>query len=671
MQNLGLRHLELAYRLSRSSRVNLWQLRLAQHLPPRRDQIPLVRNAPTPPQTTAGGGFFSWLFGGFASTSSSSSEPSRPAPLRRTGNNCVICQDPIVGVEVRSPCGHFYDKSCVLDLFEAATKDETLFPPRCCRQEISLAQVRPHMTATLSAVFDEKAKEFGTLKRVYCANPKCSRFLGEANESSWFGYKIYGCPDCSTKTCSRCKTKTDPSVMHSCKVDDGNQEVLSLGQQQGWARCPGCHAMVELNLGCFHMTCRCKTQFCYMCKALWKNCPCPQWEERRLIAAAEERVDREIQAAGVNRARGPAEAAARPPAPRRAAAPPPPPAVFPVGHRGAPARRAPVAIPEHRPTLPQAVPAREAVAARTVQPYGSTPAAAPRPSATPLTPTPYVLPPLRRVPSQTPVDYGTAPARRLSGAAEATVDQPATPRDHNASAGLPLREWLDQTSSPSNSTANSQGARSTPVAYPQSIPNRPLTSDNHSSGTSSRWRSIASQANSPTSLSQPSHSVVSPPRSSSDASPSPISARRSSQPQATTTLSSQTSPLRAVNSTSSSSSPESQLVASWLRSQSTSSSSSQASRTRPSSMWDDLPTAPSSPQSRSTSQFLSPTAERTRRVREMMERLRHDHDCTHERWYYRSGGGPCQSCHHHLRLYLFRCSKCQMLACNRCRRNRL
>jgi hypothetical protein len=39
---------------------------------------------------------------------------------------------------------------------------------------------------------------------------------------------------------------------------------------------------VELSTGCFHMTCRCKAQFCYLCAARWKSCACVQWNERRL-----------------------------------------------------------------------------------------------------------------------------------------------------------------------------------------------------------------------------------------------------------------------------------------------------------------------------------------------------------------------------------------------------
>lgn len=46
--------------------------------------------------------------------------------------------------------------------------------------------------------------------------------------------------------------------------------------------------MIELTTGCFHMTCRCKTQFCYLCSSPWKTCQCPRWDEQRLVTRAEE-----------------------------------------------------------------------------------------------------------------------------------------------------------------------------------------------------------------------------------------------------------------------------------------------------------------------------------------------------------------------------------------------
>ncbi|KAI6006746.1 hypothetical protein EDC04DRAFT_2582872, partial [Pisolithus marmoratus] len=207
---------------------------------------------------------------------------------------CVICQDPVHGSEIRAPCGHYYDIPCITDLFQSATRDESLYPPRCCRQDIPLSQVQPHLSRDLLTQFQEKSREFGTLNRVYCARQTCSRFLGPLTETM-FGVKVYDCsaPDCGTRTCANCRGQYD-GWMHTCRQDQGAEHVLNLGRTEGWARCPGCSQLIELNMGCYHMTCRCRTEFCYVCSARWKTCRCPQWDERRLLATAEQRVDAQL-----------------------------------------------------------------------------------------------------------------------------------------------------------------------------------------------------------------------------------------------------------------------------------------------------------------------------------------------------------------------------------------
>lgn len=39
--------------------------------------------------------------------------------------------------------------------------------------------------------------------------------------------------------------------------------------------------------------CVCKSEFCYVCREIWKTCPCPRWEEERLLDRALVVADRE------------------------------------------------------------------------------------------------------------------------------------------------------------------------------------------------------------------------------------------------------------------------------------------------------------------------------------------------------------------------------------------
>lgn len=256
---------------------------------------------------------------------------------------------PIHGIEIAAPCGHHYDKGCMLELFSAATRDESLYPPRCCQRHIPPSSIFPYMTPQARRLFEEKANEFKTLRRVYCANPVCSRFLGAQSEGGISMFRtttLLTCtaPECRTVTCGRCKSRVEHDAPHRCSgMSAGDQSVLALGERQGWARCPGCGQLIEHNAGCFHLICLCKTEFCYLCKARWKTCTCPQWDAGRLHAAAEQRADEQLRLMCVRRqgavAPGAASAAARVALPR----------VTPVARPEPRARPALAAVPAQAP----------------------------------------------------------------------------------------------------------------------------------------------------------------------------------------------------------------------------------------------------------------------------------------------------------------------------------
>ncbi|KAG1827426.1 uncharacterized protein BJ212DRAFT_1494224 [Suillus subaureus] len=196
---------------------------------------------------------------------------------------CIICGDPVRRSQIfNAPCSHFYCRGCLVNLVEASTRDETLHPVRCYQKPLPIANFLLLLPSDLQSHFQDKSAEFATppASRIYCPNQTCSKFLGS---SSGRRSEI----ECSCGT---------PHLYEDCAENAQTSAIKSLVSQMGWQTCPGCHAIVELWQGCYHMTCRCSTQFCYLCAALWKTCDCRQWDDQRLLDDAERRVYNEFGA---------------------------------------------------------------------------------------------------------------------------------------------------------------------------------------------------------------------------------------------------------------------------------------------------------------------------------------------------------------------------------------
>ncbi|KAF8883049.1 hypothetical protein CPB85DRAFT_1338919, partial [Mucidula mucida] len=204
---------------------------------------------------------------------------------------CIICGDRIhIRVSIRAPCQHYYCYDCVRDLIRSCTSDESLYPPRCCNQPLVDTVFLPVLPLHIRTAFQVKSREFGTLAmhRIYCPSPTCSAFLGSSES-------IQGdihCSVCPTSVCSQCKQRAHPG--ERCPEDTATLAVRAFAAEQRWQTCPGCRGVIELHTGCYHMTCRCRTEFCYVCAEPWKNCTCPQWDEDRLVEVVQRRVEEEM-----------------------------------------------------------------------------------------------------------------------------------------------------------------------------------------------------------------------------------------------------------------------------------------------------------------------------------------------------------------------------------------
>ncbi|GKZ23922.1 hypothetical protein AbraIFM66951_009142 [Aspergillus brasiliensis] len=83
--------------------------------------------------------------------------------IAATETRCSVCYESYFAHKVTQlKCKHTYCDNCLKDLFLRATKDSTLFPPRCCREPIHLESAQLLMSETEISEFKCAEIEFST-----------------------------------------------------------------------------------------------------------------------------------------------------------------------------------------------------------------------------------------------------------------------------------------------------------------------------------------------------------------------------------------------------------------------------------------------------------------------------------------------------------------------------
>lgn len=173
---------------------------------------------------------------------------SRTAKPSTNNRRCEACREDVHFVDVaRLPCRHEYCRTCLGELFKASMTDESLFPPRCCREAIPVTSVRLFLKGELVRTYERKKIEFETPNRTYCHSPNCSAFIHPRNISN----ETATCSDCALQTCTICKAQAHDG---DCPNDTALQQMLETARENGWQRCHSCWRVVELEHGCNHMT---------------------------------------------------------------------------------------------------------------------------------------------------------------------------------------------------------------------------------------------------------------------------------------------------------------------------------------------------------------------------------------------------------------------------------
>ena len=178
----------------------------------------------------------------------STSKSTERAVNMRNDHRCIACLESKSFLEVaRVPCGHEYCRGCLSGLYEASLTDESLFPPRCCTQKFDMNQLRMFLTSNIVTRFKNKEVEYMTSNRVYCSRSTCSTFIPSRNIDGDHAR----CSSCKQETCAICKL---PWHTGDCPQDTALQALLQTATENGWQRCTSCHRLIELDIGCNHIT---------------------------------------------------------------------------------------------------------------------------------------------------------------------------------------------------------------------------------------------------------------------------------------------------------------------------------------------------------------------------------------------------------------------------------
>ncbi|KAJ9155251.1 RBR-type E3 ubiquitin transferase [Pleurostoma richardsiae] len=217
---------------------------------------------------------------------------------------CICCREEFSKAHElqQLPCGHTYCTECLRTMINHAIKDESHMPPRCCAQPIPATLVKAVLSREEQHAFLKAVLQFSTpwKARIFCPNAACAEFIPPRTKINLKHPFVVVCRNCRTRVCVMCKRNAHP-VGQECPEDLDLDAVLKMGEKSGWRRCYKCRALVELTLGCTHMTCRCKAEFCYICGAVWSpivGCPnfCNGEEELERRRMEEEARRAELEA---------------------------------------------------------------------------------------------------------------------------------------------------------------------------------------------------------------------------------------------------------------------------------------------------------------------------------------------------------------------------------------
>lgn len=221
---------------------------------------------------------------------------------------CTCCTDDNLDVDQdlswsHADCETRWCVDCLKSTLKSGLEGNSAFPPYCCDFQLEYKDILPFLSPELRERYEERSAITKMTKPLYCANPTCSKLIGDATTLLGDSTKFCNCGTCGTSTCLDCrqpKPEHDPAgecpteslssltegllAMDFGKNEDGNTEVHH--------QCI-CGNILSRLSGCLHVVCMiCLREICMGCGRLWfYECTCNNVAEAESKEGEEELIE--------------------------------------------------------------------------------------------------------------------------------------------------------------------------------------------------------------------------------------------------------------------------------------------------------------------------------------------------------------------------------------------
>ncbi|KAL6276265.1 hypothetical protein ACE6H2_019866 [Prunus campanulata] len=167
-------------------------------------------------------------------------------------------------------CHHKYCLACMKHHVEVNLRSGIVAqcPHKDCKCEVNIITCKKFLSPELADIMIERIKESSipVTEKVYCAFPMCSALMSktevlEHTKTSFVSEGGRKCMKCQRYFCVNCKVPWHYDM--NCYDYQGSetyslteeQLLKSLAMMKLWRQCSNCKHMVELDSGCYHITC--------------------------------------------------------------------------------------------------------------------------------------------------------------------------------------------------------------------------------------------------------------------------------------------------------------------------------------------------------------------------------------------------------------------------------